>query len=384
MAAAILAIDQGTTNTKAVPIDVKGKIVGKGSAPVEIEFPGPGWVQQDAENIWQSAVSAIGACVAGAPTAEILGIGISNQRETVVAWDRGSGSPVGPAISWQCRRTSDATEALKKTGVEPEIIAKTGLPVDPLFPAGKIRWLLENAGDGIDLCVGTIDSWLVFKLTGGRRHATDRSNASRTQLFNLTTGTWDSDLCRLFGVDPDVLPDIEDSQAAFGSTAGVPDLADGLPIASAIGDSHAALFGHAAFAPGDAKVTFGTGSSVMVTAEEFSIPGKGLTTTVAWSRSGSMTYAIEGNILVSASVFPWTADVLGLDGDVGKLMALAESVDGADGVFLVPAHVGLGAPLAVRGDRIDHGAAVFHNAGAHRARGGGLDGTAGVGCPGRC
>jgi len=344
MADTILAIDQGTTNTKAVLINVEGRIVGKGSAPVEIEFPGPGWVQQDAENIWQSVVSAIAGCVASAPTSEILGLGISNQRETVVAWDRRSGAPVGPAISWQCRRTSDVTEDLKKTGCEPDVIAKTGLPLDPLFPASKIRWLQENAADDIDLCVGTIDSWLVYKLTGGSRHATDRSNASRTQLFNLITGTWDSDLCRLFGVNPDALPDIEDSQAAFGSVSGIPDLPDGLPIASAIGDSHAALFGHAAFSPGDAKITFGTGSSVMVTAAEFSEPTNGMTTTVAWSRGGSMTYAREGNILVSAAIFPWTADLLGLNGDVGKLMELAASVDAADGVFLVPAHVGLGAP----------------------------------------
>lgn len=344
MTSAILAIDQGTTNTKAILVDSQGHILAKGSAALGIAYPQEGWVEQDAEDIWNSVVMAIGACLEAAAPVEILGLGISNQRETVLAWNRATGTPLGPAITWQCRRTTETTEALKRSGVESRVLASTGLPLDPLFPASKIRWLLDRASGDSDLCVGTVDSWLIYKLTGGRRHATDRSNASRTQLLNLHKGAWDEELCDLFGVPPSVLPEVEDSQQVFGETQGVPGLPDGLPIASAIGDSHAALFGHAAFAPGDAKVTFGTGSSVMVNVPDFVAPEGGLTTTVAWSRDGTMTYALEGNILVSASVFPWTAGVLGLDGNVDKLMELAASVEDAAGVYLVPAHVGLGAP----------------------------------------
>ena len=301
-------------------------------------------MQQDAEKIWQSVVIALGECLSSAPHAEIMGISISNQRETVVAWDRSTGTPAGPAISWQCRRTSDVTEGLKKTGVGQDVLAKTGLPLDPLFPASKIKWLQDQAATSRDLCVGTIDSWLFYRFTQRHAHVTDRSNASRTQLFNINTGEWDPDLCEIFGVNPAFLPKVEESQTTFGVTSGIPEVPDGLTIASAIGDSHAALFGHAAFSAGDTKVTFGTGSSIMVTAEEASTPEHGLTTTVAWSRQGKTTYALEGNILVSASIFPWTAEILGLERDVGKLMELAQSVEDSAGVSLVPGHVGLGAP----------------------------------------
>ena len=186
---AVLAIDQGTTNTKAIVVDGAGAVRAQGSAPVAIEHPEPGWVQQDPEVIWGSVVAAIEACLGTAPPLEICGIGISNQRESVVVWDRKSGAAVGPAVTWQCRRTTAVTEGLKAKGTEPEVIARTGLPLDPLFPAPKIRWLLDKAGDG-DLCAGTVDSWLIWKLTGGRSHATDRSNASRTQLLNVQKGEW--------------------------------------------------------------------------------------------------------------------------------------------------------------------------------------------------
>lgn len=233
----------------------------------------------------------------------------------MLAWDARTGQALGPAITWQCRRTSVDTEKLRAEGHGERVLARTGLPLDPLFPATKIRWLLDRT-QGPDRCVGTVDSWLIWKLTGGQSYATDRSNASRTQLLNVQTGEWDEDLCALFGVEPDRLPAVRDSRHSFGTSRDVPGLADGIPVASAIGDSHAALFGHAAFKPGEAKATFGTGSSVMMITPEFTIPEHGMTTTIAWSIDNQITYALEGNILVSASLFPWTATMLGLAGDV--------------------------------------------------------------------
>lgn len=339
----ILCIDQGTTNSKAVLLNKQGRIVAQASAPLSITHPQPGWVEQTADAIWSSVVEAIGNCIKQAPDKNILAIGISNQRESVVQWDATTGQSIGPVITWQCRRTTQGTEKLKADGHEADVIAKTGLPLDPLFPATKMRWLLDLEGSQ-KRCIGTVDSWLIWKLTGGKTYATDRSNASRTQLLNIESGEWDEDLCMLFGVDPTVLPRVTDSKRLFGHTQAIPGLVDGIPIASAIGDSHAALFGHAAFGPGEAKATFGTGSSVMMIVPEFNIPKDGMTTTIAWSIDGQITYALEGNILVSASLFPWAAQILGLDGDVDKLMSLATSVDDSNGVVLVPALVGLGAP----------------------------------------
>lgn len=340
----ILAIDEGTTNSKAVLVTHSGEIVATGSAPVPIEHPKPGWVQQDAMAIWSATKMAISACIAQTHGARITALGISNQRESVLIWDRKTGTPLGPVLTWQCRRTASECEALKAAGHGQDVIARTGLPIDPLFPPTKIAWLLANHGTGADkICVGTVDSWLIWQLSGGQVHATDRSNAARTQLFNLSDGRWDSRLCDLFGVDPAYLPEVQDSACVFGKTNKVDVLPDGIPIASAIGDSHAALFGHGAFLPGDGKVTFGTGSSVMFTIPDFVAPPDGLTTTIAWSLGGQSTFAFEGNILVSASIFPWTAKMLGL-GDVDSLLALAATAKSAKGVCLVPAHVGLGAP----------------------------------------
>lgn len=340
---AILTIDQGTTNTKALLLDRQGQIVAIGHSPLQISHPQSGWVEQSADDIWQSVVIAIEQCLAHADEVTIVGIGISNQRESIVIWDSQSGRPLAPAITWQCRRTAVLTEALKTQGHQQQVIAKTGLPLDPLFPSTKIHWL-QNLTSGGHRRIGTVDSWLIWKLTGGQTFATDRSNASRTQLLNIQTGTWDPQLCDLFDVDINMLPQVHDSKHRFGHTRSVPGVPDGIPVASAIGDSHAALFGHAAFKPGEAKATFGTGSSVMMVTDGFTIPQDGMTTTIAWSVDGDITYALEGNILVSASLFPWTATLLGLEGDVDKLMELAASVDDSNGVMLVPALVGLGAP----------------------------------------
>lgn len=343
MERAVLAIDEGTTNSKAVLVSLSGKIVASGSCPVPTQYPQPGWVQQDASAIWTATQEAIAACLAQTQDVEVVAIGISNQRELILMWDRATGAPLGPVVTWQCHRTSDACEALKAAGHEPGVIARTGLPIDPMFPPTKAAWLLQHHATAGDICIGTVDSWLIWNLSGGAVHATDRSNAARTQLFNLAGGVWDDDLCALFGVDKALLPDVHDSAHVFGRTKGAGVLPDGIPIASAIGDSHAALFGHGAFHPGDGKITFGTGSSVMTTIPEFIVPPKGITTTIAWSMNGQSTFAFEGNILVSASILPWTATMLGLP-DVDALMELAQSTDDSMGVTLVPAHVGLGAP----------------------------------------
>lgn len=341
---AILAIDEGTTNCKAVLVSETGGIVASGSAPVPIRHPRAGWVQQDANEIWTATRTAIADCLDKAPEVEVVALGIANQRESILIWDRETGAPLGPVISWQCRRTSAACEALKTSGYEPEIVARTGLPLDPLFPAAKVAWLLEHhGGDTAGTCVGTVDSWLIWKLSGGTIHATDRSNAARTQLFNLGEGRWDIALCELFGVSGAMLPAVHDSAHIFGTTRGTDVVRDGTPIASAIGDSHAALFSHGAFGIGDGKITFGTGSSMMTTIPDFVVPPSGITTTIAWSLNGRSTYAFEGNILVSASILPWTAEMLGLE-SVDVLLDLAQSVEDAAGVSLVPAHVGLGAP----------------------------------------
>lgn len=342
--AAVLAIDEGTTNSKAVLVSASGEIVAADSAPVPIGHPRSGWVEQDAGEIWTATRAAIAGCLKSVPEVEIVALGISNQRESILIWDRATGAPLGPVVTWQCRRTSDVCDALRRAGHEPDVIARTGLPLDPLFPATKAAWLLGNrAGSGGDICIGTVDSWLIWNLTGGVIHETDRSNAARTQLFNIAEGHWDQGLCDLFGVPVEMLPQVRDSAHVFGKTAGVGVLPDGIPVASAIGDSHAALFGHGAFGTGDGKVTFGTGSSIMTTMPDFTLPPAGITTTIAWSLAGRSTFAFEGNILVSASVLPWAAEMLGLE-NVDALLELAQSVEDAQGVSLVPAHVGLGSP----------------------------------------
>ena len=346
MAKAVLAIDQGTTNSKAILISEQGEILARGSAPVGISHPQAAWVEQDAQDIWSSQLKAIQDCLDAAADVEIEAIGISNQRESVVAWDRKSGVPLGPVISWQCRRTADACARIAAAGHGAEVLARTGLPLDPMFPATKLTWLIENCAQGRgpqDLCLGTVDSWLIWNLSGGEVHTTDSSNAARTQLLNIESLSWDDTLLELFQIDAGFLPTVRDSSGVFARSRNLPGLPDGLPIAAAVGDSHAALFAQGAFEAGDGKVTFGTGSSIMATLPAFAPPPDGLTTTVAWSLSGKPTYAFEGNILVSASVFPWTADLLGLAG-VDELMALAETIPGSEGVSLVPAHVGLGAP----------------------------------------
>ena len=342
----VLAIDEGTTNSKAILVLESGEIVASGSCPVETRHPQSGWVEQDPTQIWHSTLAAMKACLGKAGEVEIVAIGISNQRESVMMWDRQTGETLGPCITWQCRRTAPQCDSLKAKGLEGDVVSRTGLPLDPLFPATKIRWLLEQHGKGrdpADLCVGTVDSWLIWNLTNRAVHACDASNAARTQLYDISRRCWDDTLCGIFDVPIAMLPEVRDSAHVFGHTVAVDGLPDGVPVASAIGDSHGALFGHGAFDVGDGKITFGTGSSVMTTLSAFIVPPKGITTTIAWQLDGAPTYAFEGNILVSASILPWVMELLAQP-DVTSLLELAQSVDSSLGVTLVPAHVGLGSP----------------------------------------
>jgi len=366
MTTAILAIDQGTTNSKAVLVSTTGEILSRGASPVGIEHPQPGWVEQSPLRLWDSVLEAIAACLAAGPAVEILGIAISNQRESVTVWDAATGQPLGPVVSWQCRRSAPACAELIAAGHAPRVQALTGLPIDPMFPGPKMRWLLDRVPAGADVRLGTIDAWLIHCFTGGAVHACDAANAARSQLYDLNKQTWSDELCALFGVPKSALPEVRDSASRFGVTRNVPGLTDGIPIASAIGDSHAALFGHGAFQPGDGKVTFGTGSSIMTTLPRFIAPEQGITTTIAWSIDGRPTYAFEGNILVSAASLPWMADMLGL-ADVQALTELAATAD-PGGPGFVPAFVGLGAPYWQADARALFSGITFNTTRAQMAR----------------
>lgn len=342
MITAILAIDQGTTNSKAVLVSTAGEILSRGASLVGIEHPQPGWVEQSPLRIWESVQEAIVACLRAGPVVDILGVAISNQRESVTVWDADTGKPLGPVVSWQCRRSAPACAALVAEGHAAHVQALTGLPIDPMFPGPKMKWLLDRVPARHTVRLGTIDAWLIHCFTGGAVHACDAANAARSQLYDLNRQVWSDELCDLFGVPQSALPEVRDSASNFGTTKNVPGLRDGIPIASAIGDSHAALFGHGAFNPGDGKVTFGTGSSIMTTLPRFIAPEHGITTTIAWSIDGKPTYAFEGNILVSAAALPWMVEILGLS-DVQALTDLAATAD-PGGPGFVPAFVGLGAP----------------------------------------
>jgi glycerol kinase len=345
----ILAIDQGTTNTKAIVIDRNGNILARASVPVEITFPHPGWVEQDPEKIWCGVKTVIDSCLNQVAPDTPGAIGISNQRETVMAWDRSSGRPLGPAIVWQCRRTADFCQRLREQGLEQFLRERTGLTIDPLFSGSKARWLLkeievkERQVSSEEICLGTIDSWILWNLTGKRVHATDVSNAARTQLFNLRTATWDPDLLAIFEVPDTVLPEIRHSSEVIAESAAIGRLGASVPVASLIGDSHAALFGQRGFLPGSIKATYGTGSSLMTPIPEPQISNRGLSSTVAWGIKG-ITFALEGNISVTGAAVQWFGQLLGGEEPAERVAALAGQAPETGGVYVVPAFVGLGAP----------------------------------------
>jgi glycerol kinase len=344
----VLAVDQGTTNTKVLLFDERATVVARASRPVPIEFPRAGWVEQDARVIWRSVAEAIAECVSTAKGLAIRAVAVTNQRESVLLWDKKHGVPVGPVIVWQCRRTTEFCEMLRARGLQAHVEARTGLTIDPLFSASKLRWLLTNVPDAMaraergELCAGTIDSWLIWNLTGGAVHACDTTNASRTQLLNLDSACWDSELLSLFSIPAEILPAVRPSSGILGEITTLPQL-KGVPLASAIGDSHAALFGHAAFSSGQVKATYGTGSSLMTIVPASVRSRHGLSTTIAWSVDETVQHALEGNITVTGSAVEWIAQIVGADSssDAG---ALAQTVDDSGGVYFVPALAGLGAP----------------------------------------
>jgi glycerol kinase len=351
----ILAIDQGTTNTKALLIDHEGRATHRSSVPVDILQPQPGFVEQDPLALWQSVVKAIGSCVRYAKTTHgsIAGIAITNQRETAVAWKRAgsdgraAGEPIGNAITWQCRRSESVCERLRAHA--PTIQSITGLPLDPLVSATKWMWTFEQRPDlraqavRGDLHLGTIDSWLLYNLTAGQAHATDHTNASRTALMNLGTLEWDSSQLDLFQIPRAALSAIRPSSGIFGTCTAIPELA-GVPIVAMIGDSHAALFGHGCFEQGTVKATYGTGSSLMMLTGELVSEAKTLARTVAWSDTDGAQFALEGNIAMSGAAVQWVGEFLGLAHPAEDAASLAATVPDAGGMMFVPAMVGLGAP----------------------------------------
>lgn len=345
----VLAIDQGTTNTKALLVDDYGCILARASAPLTTAYPHPGWAEQSAADIWASAQSVIASIVSNTGP-QIDAIAIANQRETLVLWDAATSQPVCPSPIWQCRRTADDCARLIAQGHDPQVIAATGLGINPLFPASKLAWVMRNVPAAAELHAqgrlraGTVDAWLLWNLTGGASFATDHSNASRTQLFDTRSLTFSPDLGAIFGAPIDCLPQPIPSDSLFGTTyAGATALPDGIPIHAMLGDSHAALYGHGIRSPGTVKATYGTGSSLMALTPARTSSSHGLSGTIAWTDWNGTAYAIEGNITVSAQAAAFMAQLLGLP-DAAALSDLAQSVPNAAGVAFVPALAGLGAP----------------------------------------
>jgi glycerol kinase len=338
----ILAIDQGTTGSTCLVFDGEGAIAGRAYSEFEQFFPRPGWVEHDANEIWEVTrrVAAEAIADAGIEGGELDAIGITNQRETVVAWDPRTGEPVHRALVWQDRRTAERCDELKKAGHEPLVRERTGLTIDPYFSGTKIEWLRRNAEGAERAVFGTVDSWLLFKLTG--RHVTDYTNASRTMLFDIRELGWDEELCGLLGVDPGRLPDPLPSSCVFGTTS---EFGGEVPVAGVAGDQQAALFGQACHHPGMAKNTYGTGSFVLLNSgsEPPQVPD-GLLGTVAWGLGEEVAYALEASIFVTGAAVQWLRDGLGIIDEAGETEALAASLDSNDGVYFVPALTGLGSP----------------------------------------
>jgi glycerol kinase len=338
----ILAIDQGTTGTTCLVFDQEGRIAGRSYREFEQHFPQPGWVEHDAAEIWDVTrrVATEAIVDAGIQGADLKGIGITNQRETVVAWNPDTGEPIHRALVWQDRRTAQRCDELKRAGHEDLVRERTGLVIDPYFSGTKIEWMLGNVEGADRAAFGTIDSWLVFKLTG--RHLTDFSNASRTMLFDIRRLAWDGDLCGLLGVDPARLPEPVRSSEIYGTTSA---FGGKVPVAGIAGDQQAALFGQACYEVGMAKNTYGTGSFVLLnTGGEAPQPGEGLLTTVAWGLGDRTDYALEAAVFVTGAAVQWLRDGLGIIAEATESEPLAASLDGNDGVYFVPALTGLGSP----------------------------------------
>jgi glycerol kinase len=338
----ILAIDQGTTGTTCIVFDEQGRPRGRAYSEFEQYFPRPGWVEHDAAEIWDVTrkVAIAALADAGVQGSDLQGIGITNQRETVVAWDPETGEPAHRALVWQDRRTAARCDELREQGHEALIRDRTGLVIDPYFSGTKIEWLIRNADLPRGVAFGTIDSWLAFKLTG--RHLVDYSNASRTMLFDIRKLAWDDELCGLLGVDPGSLPEPVPSSEVYGTTSV---FGGEVPVAGIAGDQQAALFGQACQEPGEAKNTYGTGSFVLLnTGTEATEPGEGLLTTVAWGLAGEVDYALEAAVFVTGAAVQWLRDGLRIITHADETEALAASLQSNDDVYFVPALTGLGSP----------------------------------------
>jgi len=352
----VISIDQGTTGTTVLVFDEELDLRGRGYQEFRQIYPKPGWVEHDPEDIWASVTGALGQALAAAELApgDIAAIGITNQRETTLLWERATGRAVHNAIVWQDRRTADTCAQLKAAGHEARVRELSGLTIDPYFCGTKLRWMFDHV-DGArahaargELAFGTVDSYLLWRLTGGAEHVTDVTNASRTLLFDLRTLDWSPELAGILGVPSEILPRVAGSAEVLGTTRGVPGVPDGVPIAGVAGDQQAALFGQACFAPGDAKCTYGTGAFILMNTGAEPVASKaGLLTTVAWrlgAAGGELAYALEGSAFIAGAAVQWLRDGLGFFDSAPEVEALAASVPDSGGVVVVPAFVGLGAP----------------------------------------
>jgi glycerol kinase len=348
----ILAIDQGTTSSRAILFDASLRVVAVAQEEFPQHYPAPGWVEHDPSDLWSTVAATARAAIekAGGDATDIAAIGITNQRETTLIWDRATGQPIHNAIVWQDRRTADTCDALKRAGHEAMITARTGLLLDPYFSATKVKWLLDHVpgararAERGELAFGTVDSFLIWKLTGGRMHATDATNAARTMLYNIATGVWDAEICGLLDIPMSLLPEVKDCAADFGVTRA--DLfGREIPILGVAGDQQAATVGQACFAPGMMKSTYGTGCCALLNTGTDMVPSTNrLLTTIAYRLNGQTTYALEGSIFIAGAVVQWLRDGLKIIRDAKETQPLAEAADVAQGVILVPAFTGLGAP----------------------------------------
>ena len=352
----VVAMDQGTTSSRAILFNRAGEIVSRAQYPFRQIYPQPGWVEHDPVELWNMEKKALAEAVDAAhiDPKQIAALGITNQRETTILWERATGKPVYNAIVWQCRRTAAICDQLKADGWSEAVTDKTGLLIDAYFSGTKIKWILDNVpgvrerAERGELCAGTVDSWLIWNLTAGKVHVTDYSNASRTMLFNIHTLQWDEDLCRALDIPMSLLPQPRPNSEVYGTVAeGIPGLETlaGIPICGSAGDQPAALFGQACFLPGQAKNTYGTGCFTLMNVGEQAARSKaGLVTSVGWSVGGKLTYALEGSVFNAGSTIQWLRDELGLIESAPDCDRLAESVPSSGGVLVVPAFTGLGAP----------------------------------------
>ena len=352
----VAALDQGTTSSRAILFNRRGEIVSRAQYPFRQIYPQPGWVEHDPMEIWATEKKALMEAVDAAhiDPRRLAALGITNQRETTILWDRATGMPLYNAIVWQCRRTAAICDDLAAKGYGDRITEKTGLVVDAYFSGTKIRWLLDNIpgarerAEKGELAAGTVDSWLIWNLTGGKAHVTDHSNASRTMLFNIHTLQWDEELCAMLDIPMSILPEPKSNSEVYGVVAeGIPGLEAlaGIPICGSAGDQQAALFGQGCFAPGQAKNTYGTGCFTLMNVGGEAVRSRaGLVTSVGWTVGGKTTYALEGSVFNAGSTIQWLRDELGLISSAPECDRLAESVPSAGGVYVIPAFTGLGAP----------------------------------------